>query len=179
MPNLMITITLDPSMYVYKSTVQYNMIKDIIKEKLKKCKANYYLSFELTKKYNIHIHAYVIPARNYSNPHYYFTNLFRAKKGEKRIFGYTKIKDATNTQGCIDYINKDVSVTEQLLGVPVTITRLTDEQSEVLGIPIPIIERCRLDVKESVRLDKNVEDIFCQCGTKSIEDGLVLNAQNI
>lgn len=144
MPNLMVTITLDPSMYVFKSIVQYNRVKELVRDKFKKCKANYYLAFELTKKYNIHIHAYVIPAKDYKHPHYYFTNLFRAKKGEARIFGYTKVTNATDTKGAFDYINKDLTITSELLDIPITkvkMMNLTDSQAVTLDIEIPVINR--------------------------------------
>lgn len=135
MPNLMVTLTLDPKLYVYKTHVQRKKSLPILLDRLKK--HNYFFSVEVTKKFNIHYHIYVIPFRDYSNPVYYFTNLFKHRKGETPVFGFTKITIATQTQSCIDYITKDITTTSQLLELPITDIRhvkLTEEQQRTLGV---------------------------------------------
>lgn len=142
MPNLMVTLTLDPKMYVYKTLVQLNKSMPLIKERLKK--HNYFFCIECTKNFNIHYHIYVIPSKEYRNPVYYFTNLFKHRKGEPIIFGFSKVTISSNTQSCIDYIYKDTVTTSQLLDLPITDIihiKLTEEQQEFLGIKPKTIDK--------------------------------------
>lgn len=128
-PPQFLTITLDPSMYVYKSKVQLERTLPIIKKVLKG--SIYYASFELTKNSNIHYHILVCDYKPVKSPSFYWRNKFRrGTTGKFDELGFNKCT-VTNTSDeinkAIAYINKCHTETTSIMDTPSVFSNLNDE----------------------------------------------------
>jgi len=115
---LFITLTLDPSMYVFKSTVQHEHVKPILNKIFSK-NIEYVCMAELTKNFNVHYHILILKAPERKNFKFYWKNKFRrGNSGRLCELGFTKIDNVTTDEQrykAYNYMMKDAGKTETML----------------------------------------------------------------
>lgn len=108
------TITLQPKMYKYDASNQYDLTMYDVAEYLGNLNCEFTLVSELTKSYNIHYHGTIIFKTIKGNLKKKFVDHFRAHK----TIGFVCIKDITDEPGWIEYISKGLADTKKDVGRP-------------------------------------------------------------
>lgn len=120
------TVTLKPHLYDDPAETQYDKTYEVLKVMLRKISHQFTLVAELTKNANLHYHGIITFENRSKNIVKYWYDQFKSivkayKKlhpyGDKGIlFGFTNIKPITEYSVWIEYISKDIKLTNESLG---------------------------------------------------------------
>lgn len=180
-PMLFITLTLNPSMYVYKTNTQLLDTFYEVRHRLKD--AVYYAVYELTEKGNIHYHILLLEYKKVTKPTKYWTQKFKHRRSEKLIFGFTSIKEVVSLSKVIEYCRKDISKTSasfkdaglavpRLLEFPIfhnLSKHFTSQEITDLGLSFDPIDQQKVDHIDASHLpspSRQQRDILISLGDK-------------
>jgi len=132
---LFITVTLDPSQYVFKAHIQHETALNLLSKIFLNRNTIYVCVGELTKAYNMHYHIMLLDSTPRKNYKYYWKNKFRRdSRGRLSELGFTKIDTLHNDDArfkAYKYMMKDVASTQSLLNNVIT-SRLNDFWGDVI-----------------------------------------------